>query len=452
MIDRLLELARARADGADAIERRSERTGLEFESGRLKAASITEESGTGLRVLSRGRVGLAGSTAGDLSGLVDRALASAELGEVLPLGFPARQSVPGVATHDRAAADAALPRLIAIGQELVERLARDRCQVNVSIERVTGQTTVANTAGAHAQYAETGVTIGADLRRIAGDDVLMVYDQWAASGLPGAADLDALVGSITERLDQALTVVEPPEGSLPVVFTPSGLAAILLPLEQALSGKAVVQGISPLGGRLGERICDAAVSLVDDPLIAGRPNSRPVDDEGVPSCRLALMDQGVLRAFIYDLETAARAGAASTGHGRRGIFGKPHAAYSNLILGPLPDLRSPLPSPFSPGGESGERRGSLGGGLISGIADGLIVDDLIGVGQGNVIGGAFSHPVALAYRVQGGRITGRVKDAAVAGHVYELLQRVGGWGDDGRWIGSRWSASLLLEGVSVAGR
>lgn len=436
MIEQLLALARARADGVDAIERRVERTGLEFETGRLKSASITEESGIGLRVMRQGRVGHAGSTAGDLPGLLERALASAELGETVPLVFPAQAAAPAVATHDRKAAEAGLPDLIAIGQELVQRLARDGCQVNVSIERAVGATTVANSTGHHATYAETGVAIGADIRRIAGDDVLMIYDQCAGSGLPDAAALDAIVASIASRLDHARKVVRPPEGSLPVVFTPSGLGAIVLPLEQALSGKAVLQGVSPLSGRVGETVFAAAVSLVDDPLLAGRPNSRPVDDEGVPSRRLPLVDQGVVRAFIYDLETAARATTAPTGHGRRSIFGKPRADYSNLLFGPYAPRTT---------------HHVLGGGLISNLRDGLIVDDLIGVGQGNVIGGAFSHPVALAYRVQGGEITGRVKDAAIAGSVYELLKRVGGWGNDGRWVGSRWSASLLLEGVSVAG-
>src|SRR5881628_509667 len=90
----------------------------------------------------------------------------------------------------------------------------------------------------------------------------------------------------------------------------------------------------------------------------------------------------------------------------------------------------------------------LGGGLIGDIRDGLLVDELIGVGQGNVIGGAFSHPVALAYRIEKGAITGRVKDAAVAGKVYGLLKRVGGFGNDGRWLGTRFAPSLLLEGVS----
>jgi len=74
------------------------------------------------------------------------------------------------------------------------------------------------------------------------------------------------------------------------------------------------------------------------------------------------------------------------------------------------------------------------------------------VGQGNVISGAFSHPVALAYRVERGEITGRVKDAAVAGNAYELLKKIGGFGNDDRWYGARHAPSLLLEGVSVARR
>ena len=434
MIERLLELAAKRAEAADAIARRVERTGLEFETGRLKSASTSEESGVGLRVVRAGRVGLAGSTAGDAAALLDRALASAELGEIVPLTFPVPTVPPSVTTHDQPAADASIERLVEFGRELAQRLRRNGCQVNVAVERAVGETTVANSAGAGVTYPETTVAVGADIRRIAGDDVLMIYDQWSGAGLPTNADLDAIVAYITQRLDHALTIVAAPEGSLPVVFTPSGLAAIVLPLEQALSGKSVLQGVSPLAGRVGEQAFDAAVSVVDDPLLPGRPSSRPVDDEGVASRRLPLVENGVVRAFIYDLETAARANTAPTGHGRRSIFGKPRADYSNLIFGPPPSSSVH----------------SLGGGLIAGIKDGLLVDDLIGVGQGNVISGAFSHPVALAYRVQNGQITGRVKDAAVAGNVYELLKKIGGWGNDGRWIGSRWSASLLLEGVSVA--
>jgi PmbA protein len=443
VIDRLLDAARSRG-GADVLWRREERTAVAFEAGRLKTAGVTAESGINLRLVAGGRVGVAGTTAAtpDVAALVDRARASAELGEQLDLAFPPQSAVPQVATCFDRAANASLEQLVEMGRRLVERLSRDGCQVNVAVEREVAETAVGNTAGTRGGYQATGVAVTADLLRIAGDDVLMVYDQYAAADLPADADLDALALSIETRLEPALRVVQPPEGVLPVVFTPAGLAAVLLPLEHALSGKTVLQGTSPLAGKMGEEAFDPRLSLSDDALVPGRPRSRPLDDECVTSRTTGLVERGVVRRFVYDLETAARARTQSTGHGRRGIFGKPRIGYTNLIVGSVRDgvgARYAVPL-------------QLGGGLLDGIDDGLLVDDLIGVGQGNVIGGAFSHPVALAYRVRRGEIAGRVKDAAVAGNAYDLLNRIGGFGTDARWLGSRWSPSLLLEGVSVARR
>jgi PmbA protein len=373
----------------------------------------------------------------------------------------------------------------------MERLAREGCQVNVAVERSVAETTVGNTAGAHGAYRSTGVSVSADVRRVGGgagaagaggDDVLMVYDYYVGGDLPSDADLDALVRSVETRLSLALRVVEPPHGALPVVFTPAGLAPVLLPLEQAFSGKAVLQGISPFAGRVGEQAFDPRFSFTDDAVTPAGPSSRPVDDEGVPSRVTRLVERGVVREFVYDLETAARARAASTGHGRRGVFGKPGIAYTNLVVGAGPNdvaarlndvgarlndvgARHAVPphnsaAPLRPPGSNGmgtrpndsPAPAPFAGGLTDGIDDGLVVDDLIGVGQGNVIGGAFSHPVGLAYRVRRGEILGRVKDAAVAGNAYEMLKAIGGFGSDGRWLGSRWAPSVLFEGVSVARR
>jgi len=446
VIERLLEVARRRADGgADALWRRVERTSVAFEWGRLKAAGATEEAGANLRVRHRGRVGVAGTTAADVppDDLVTRALASAELGEEIDLGFPASRPpgspLPSISTFFDRAAGASLDALIAMGRSLLERLEREGCQVNVAIDRETAQVRVANTSGGAAEYASSGVAVSVDVWRIAGDDVLAVGDSAETADFPGDDVLAALVASVNTRLDRALRIVAPPEGALPVVFTPSGLSPLMLPVTQALSGQAVLQGISPLGGKVGERAFDARFSLADDPLRAGRPSSRPIDDECVTSRRTALVERGIVRGFIYDLETAARARTQSTGNGERGIFGKPVPGYTNLVLG----VGGPVP---------GGAASALGGGLLKDIRDGLLVDELIGVGQGNVIGGAFSHPVALAYRVERGEITGRVKDAAVAGNAYELWNRVGAFGNDARWAGSRWASSVLLEGVSVARR
>ena len=440
MIEQLLDRARRRgASGADAWWRRVERTSVAFEWGRLKAAGVTEEAGANLRVIQGGRVGVAGSTAAASApdDLVARALASAALGETVELAFPSPAPLPPLTTFVDRAAHASLDVLIGIGQGLVEALARDGCQVNVTLEREVAETRIANTAGTDATYRATAVGLSADVWRISGesDDVLALGDACEGTDLPSAHDTRRVADSLNRRLDLALKITEAPAGALPVVFTPAGLSAVLLPLTQALSGKAVLQGISPLGARVGELVFDRALSLTDDPLVPGRAFSRPVDDEGVPSAARRLVQGGVVREFIYDLETAARAGTTSTGHGRRGIFTKPTAAYTNLVV---------------EGGDEGDP--DLGGGLLGEITDGLLVDELIGVGQGNVSGGAFSHPVALAYRVCRGEIVGRVKGAAVAGNSYDLLRRIGGFGRDRRWYGNRSTPSILLYDVSVARR
>ena len=286
MIERLVGAIRSRADGGDALWRQSEHTTVAFESGRVKACGVTEETGVNLRVVRGGRVGVAGTTTADLDDLLARALASAELGESVDIVFPRAGAPPDVATYDATAADASLDRLTSIGAELVSRLTRPGCQISVSIEREIAATRVVGTGGTDAGYRATGVAVSVDLARFSGDDVLFLSDQYQGTDLPTHQDLDAVVRTIDERYDRALTVVESPEGALPVVFTPQGLSAILLPVRQALSGKVVLQGISPLGSKVGAAVFDAAFSLTDDPLLPQRPASRPFDDEGTPSQRL----------------------------------------------------------------------------------------------------------------------------------------------------------------------
>lgn len=431
MIVQLLEQASGRAELADATVKTDETVTLLFESGRLKRTSWSEERGINLRVRADGRLGVAGSTAAQPAGLVEAALASAAIGDPANLNLPAPSPLPSVRTHSAAAATASVTDLAALGQGLVDRLSRDGWQVNVTVERSAGSVRVANTRGVESAYEVTGVWLGAEITRVSGDDILMVGDHYAAADLPDETVVTRLAESIRRRVGWAERAAPPPRGELPVLFTPAGSRALLLPVRQACLGKAVLQGVSPLAGRVGEQVFDRQLTLTDDPWAPGASGSRAIDDEGVVTRRMALISGGVLGGFIYDLETAARADVPATGHARRTTFGKPQAGYSNLLVAP---------------GESSWED------LVAAIPDGLIVDDLIGVGQGNVIGGAFSHPVALAFRVSGGEVVGRVKDAAVAGNAFELLGRVAGLGRDVEQRGSLAVPPILLEGVSVAPR
>ncbi len=431
MISPILEQASRRAQAADVVVKTDETITLAFENGRLKSTSFSQEQGINLRVVAEGRMGFAGTTSEDVSALLEAAFASARLGEevLLPLPFPA--PLPAVRTHYPHAAAAKLEDLQALGRAVLERLDRKGCQVNAAVERSVGSVRVANSRGVDASYDVSAVSISVELIRVDGDDVLIISDYLGGADLPELAEVEALVMGIQRRVDWAARRVPASSGSLPVCFTPAGSPPLLLPLQIACLGKSLLQGISPLGGTLGVERFSSGFSLTDEPLLDGRNGSRPVDDEGVVSRPLKLVERGVVRGFVYDLETAGRGGVSPTGHGRRSTFGKPQAAYSNLVV--------------APGTASFEQ-------LLQLLDEGLLVDELLGVGQGNVIGGAFSHPVALAYRVSKGEIVGRVTDAAVAGNAYELLNRIVAIGHDAKWSGSTCVPPMVIDGVAVTGR
>lgn len=432
-VQKVLDLAKKKGAVGDAILRDGSVLSLSFESGRLKGSALSQEAGLNLRILSNGKVGTAGTT--DLSSLDDvaaRAFASAAEGEAVALEFPGASPIPAIKTFDDAAAGTSVDDLAAIGRGVIERLLRDGWQINASVERHIERSVFANTSGQSYEQRATAITVSAEVTRVSGDDVLMAYDVIALTGIPGDADLDIAVRTIVTKIEQSLTIVEPPQGRLPVLFTTQGLGAVLLPINQGLSGKSVLQGISPLAGKIGEQVFDTQFSLTDDPLVDNRVASRGADDEGTVSRRLPLIEAGVVRNFVYDLETASRAHAKPTGHGQRATFGKPGIAYSNLVIGT---------------GSHDEAS------LLREVGHGLVVDELIGVGQGNTSSGAFSHPVALAWRVDDGRLTGRVKDAAVAGNAFDLLKRIKALGRDAKWHnGTRHIPPMVLDAVNVARR
>lgn len=429
MISELLERASSRAEGADVVLKTDETMTLAFESGRLKTTTYAQEQGVNLRVVSHGRMGFAGSTSEDLDAIVEAAFASARVGESVRMQFPPSAVLPQVLTHYPRAAAATIGDLSELGHFALSRLTMDGCHVSISIERSVGSVRVANTAGVDTNYDVSAVGMSMEVTRVRGDDVLIVSEYRSAADMPHPAELEAMVHGILQRIEWARRPADVRSGSMPVCFTPSGMSVLLAPLKLALLGKSVVQGVSPLADKRTASF-DPAFTLVDDPLLDGKSGSRPVDDEGIICRRLPLIEHGKVTNFIYDLETAGRANTKPTGHARRSTFGKPQAAFSNLQVA----------------------AGTLAPNeLIAQIREGLLVDELLGVGQGNVMGGAFSHPVALAYRIENGEVVGRVKDAVVSGVVYELLKRIAGLGAEIRWIGSVGVPSMVLEGVSVAG-
>lgn len=411
--DMLASLRRV-TDEAEVYAVESESTLVSFEANAVKSIEVQETRGSALRAIVDGRLGFTAATGSPppdemIAGL----LASARYGDPAPFRFPPAASGAEVETYDARLEEAPVERLVEIGREIVARLrAVDaEAQVNVDIERSTSTSAVINSAGAATgeRYSEFSVGIGVE--RVHGDDVLMLGDSSSDIRLSDAY-LEA-VGRVEEQLRLAQRGASLRGGRMPVLFSPGGAMVLMLPLMLGLNGKNVQRGTSPLSDRLGQTILDRRITLWDDPTLSGRPASSRYDDEGVPCRRKALVQEGICRQFLYDLRTAGLMGAESTGNGSRSLFSLPSPSPSNLVL--------------EPGDASLQA-------MIAGIDRGLLVEDVLGLGQGNPLSGAFSNAVGLAFAIEGGEVVGRVKDASIAGNVYEHLRQAAAISRESYWV------------------
>jgi PmbA protein len=429
----ILKQLQAQAEQVEVVHLRSEATSIEFEANRFKTSKVEETSGVAVRVVRNGRLGFSASSDDRaLDRLVNNVLESAAYGDEVPLSFPAPREAPQVRSFDPAIADLPVERLVAIGQEIVDlMLSTDpEVRVNVSLTRGVEQTTIRNQAGTEAAFRRSPLTIGAELDRIAGDDVLILY------GMQGTTvwdeDYMLFARRLAEKLQLARRITTMRTARMPVLFSPSGVLTLALPLMEGVDGKNVFTGVSPLCGKVGQKLFDEKVTLVDDGTLDGRAGSAPYDDEGVPHSRNVLFDRGLLRGFLFDLKTAAQVGVKSTGNGSRDLFRQPRPTPTNLILA---GDGTPLAE------------------IIAGIDNGLLVEDVLGLGQGNIISGAFSNPLALAFRIEHGEIVGRVKDVSIAGNVYELLKDVAAVSRETQWVyGSFCLPHVLLPDMNVVAK
>ena len=91
--------------------------------------------------------------------------------------------------------------------------------------------------------------------------------------------------------------------------------------------------------------------------------------------------------------------------------------------------------------------------MVSDIEEGLVVEYLMGAGQGNILGGDFSGNVLLGFKIEGGKIVGRVKDTMVSGNIYRVLKELVAIGSDSRWVGGMINTpSVYCHGLSVSAK
>ncbi len=428
-----LKQLRTEAEQVEVVNVQSESTTVGFESNRLKSSQVEETTGVAVRVVKNGRLGFAASSdEAAAEKLVSNALESAAYGDEIPIAFPAPQSAPKVTTFDQAIAELSIPRMVEIGQEIIDIM----CQVepdalvNVELERGVQHLSLRNQAGSNVSFKRSPLSIYFEVNRFKGDDVLMMFDIMGTTVWED--DYLAFARRLGEKLELAQRSATIQSGRMPVLFAPTGALVLGLPLMLGLNGKNVYTSISPMVGKIGEKLFDDKLTIVDDPTLDGKFGSASYDDEGVAHRRNVLVEQGVLKGFMYDLKTAAQSGVESTGNGSRSLFSPPAPSPTNLIFGAG---ETPLAE------------------IIAGIDEGLLVENALGLGQGNVISGAFSNSLSLAFKIEKGEIVGRVKDVSIAGNVYDLLQDVAAVSQETEWVYRIFNLPyILLPDVNVVAK
>jgi PmbA protein len=330
-------------------------------------------------------------------------------------GLPEKASYPRIDIFDPNVESTPIEKMVELGEEMIALVTGHTpdilCEAMVTKDTISLK--LINSRGGQASYQKSVFSLGIMGSLIRGTDMLFVGEiQSSCHPLTQPREIAEVV---INQLELAKNQASVPTRELPVILTPRGVASALVPsLMMAFNGKTVLQGASPIGRKLGKAVFDPKLSLWDDPTIAYRPHSRPCDDEGIPSQRTPLIEKGVVSNFLYDLQTAALAKTKSTGNSSRN-HGLPSPAPSAFTI-------APGQTPFQE--------------MVSDIKEGLVIEQLMGAEQGNILGGDFSGNVLLGYKVERGKIVGRVKDTMVSGNVYQVLKEVTAIGSQAEWVWS----------------
>jgi PmbA protein len=425
--------ARKAAETAEVFIVSSRRTPVRFEANQLKQVQTKESTSIALRLVKNGRIGFAvGNGTIKPETLVQMALETAPFGPEADFDFPGPQIYPPINVFDSNVDKVTLEQMVDLGKCLIERL-RDHtpdvlCEGNIS--RQVSEVYIANSRGAEHRYRRSVFSVNMEGVLVREGDLLYVGD--GDSSCSPITDCEKIAETTIRQLEHARVLTRINSGTMSVLFTPIGIAATLVaPLAIAFNGKRVVDGSSPLKGRQSEKVFDTGLNLRDDSTLALQVGSCPCDDEGVASQQTPMVENGVVREFLYDLQTARQAGVRSTGSGRRG-GGLPSPGASSLIIG------------------EGEKPYQE---ILREMGEGLIVEFTMGAEQGNLLSGDFAGNVLLGFAVRGGEVVGRVKDTVVSGNVYRILGNIGAISRESRWVSGYLKAPYILcPGLPVASK
>ncbi|HWQ40208.1 MAG TPA: metalloprotease TldD [Burkholderiales bacterium] len=406
-------------DFADLYFQYSRTESWSLEEGIVKSGSFNVDQGVGVRAVSGDKTAFAYSDDISLAALESAARAAraiARRGAAQQAALTRRSRGRALyATEDPLESLEAAEKVRLL--ERVERLARERdARVKQVIASLSGQFEVVLIARSDGLQA-------ADIRPLVRLSLQVIAEangrrEQGSAGGGGRFDYsyfteERLQEYARKAVDQALTNLDArpaPAGTMTVVLGP-GWPGVLLheAVGHGLEGDFNRKGSSAFSGRLGERVAAPGVTVVDDGTIPRRRGSLAVDDEGHPTQRTVLIENGVLRGYMQDALNARLMHVAPTGNGRR-------ESYAHV---PMPRMTNTYML-------NGDRDPEE---IVRSVRKGLYAVNF-GGGQVDIVSGKFVFSAAEAYLIEDGKLTWPVKGATLIGNGPDVLTRVSMIGND----------------------
>lgn len=298
-----------------------------------------------------------------------------------------------------------------------------------SFDAGEGSRYFANSRGFAGWYRSSSCSIS--MVAVAKDGDSMERDHWYHSTrLASKLESPAFVGrKAAERALRRLHARKVPTQKVPIVFDKRMARSLLGDIFDAVAGDSIYRKASFLCGKLGEKVAADNITVIDDSTIPGLFGSQPFDDEGVPSRRTVVIENGVLKNYLLNTYTARKLGMKTTGNASRGVTGNASVGHGNFFL------PAGLDSPDV---------------IIASVKSGLYVTELIGSGV-NTVTGDYSLGAAGMW-IEGGELAYPVSEVTIAGNLRDMLKNIAMIGSDLEFRSSMASPTLLISEMTVSGQ
>ncbi|HWD99039.1 MAG TPA: TldD/PmbA family protein, partial [Bryobacteraceae bacterium] len=201
-----------------------------------------------------------------------------------------------------------------------------------SFDSNIGGRVFANSRGFAGSYRSTYCSVSAV--PIATQDGAMERDYWysMARRFSDLETPESVGRRAAERTVRRLGAVKVETQRVPVIFEPRMARSLVGDIADAVDGRAIYRRASFLAGKLGEKIAASSFTIIDDGTIPGLFGSQPFDDEGVPTRRTVVIENGILKSYLLNTYAARKLGLKTTGSAARGITGNAGIGHGNFYL------------------------------------------------------------------------------------------------------------------------